>query len=310
MHFIVFNKTNSLRPIWRILLFLATTFLINIPLQLLLQEVLPKSLLRGALSATLYFFCVWFSLYIQIKKIDTVTFHQYGLKINSVWFIECCYGMLISLVQLSVLFILLYASGQIEIADFFTTFHPDLSYSFIQGFIAESYGLIIGTSVEELFFRSFLLYMCLLALKRVSLPVSQKAWLVVICIAPLFGIAHIGNEGYSIMAVINLSLDAILMSIPFLITGRLAMSVGLHFSWNLIQGAVYGFPISGHIAKASIIKLSILENSFTGGRFGPEASVLYLLVFAIALGFILLWKHKRNYTTYVHPIFNAFVSKK
>jgi len=92
-----------------------------------------------------------------------------------------------------------------------------------------------------------------------------------------------------------------MICLPFLITGRLGVSIGMHFSWDVVQGAVLGFANSGHIAKASIISVSMPDNMLTGGAFGPEGSILLLLLDLIAVILILFWKKINKYEAWVHP---------
>lgn len=299
MHKIIYNSINKVRPIWRLVIFILITFSINIPLQIILQKLLGQGLLRGYISGSLYFLSVLISLYIQIKYLDKSSFKKYGLKLNNIWFKEFSFGFLIPIIQLSIFFIFLYLTGNLTISNYFTTSSSD--YTFIEGFISELFGLVIGSSVEEIFFRAFLFYLVYEALRTLKKDPTKRALLILFLIAPLFGLAHINNTGATIISTINLGLDAILMCLPFLITGRLGMSIGMHLSWNLFQGTVFGFAISGNVAKASIMKVTILDNLITGGPFGAEGSVLFIVLDLIAIAFILLWEKQCNFKNIVNP---------
>lgn len=300
MRKIIFNSLNKTRPIWRLLLFILITFLINIPLQILLQKImLQQGLLRGYISASIYFLSVIFSLYIQIKYLDKSSFKKYGLKINKTWFKEFLIGFLIAGVQISFFFFLLYLTSNLLVMDFFTT--SSFDFSFTEGLISEFFGLIVGSSVEEIFFRAFLFYTMYEALRILKKDPTKRALFIVFLMAPLFGIAHINNEGATIISTINLGLDAVMMCLPFLITGRLGMSIGMHLSWNFFQGAVFGFAISGNMAKVSVLKVSVVDNLITGGSFGVEGSVLFILLDVIAIMLILKWKKHMKFNKLVNP---------
>ncbi|WP_299105904.1 CPBP family intramembrane glutamic endopeptidase [uncultured Tenacibaculum sp.] len=299
MRNLIFNSLNKVRPLWRLVIFLSITFLINIPLQILLQSLMPQGFLRGYVSASIYLLSVLTSLYIQVKYLDKSSFKKYGLRINKIWMKEFSFGFLIPIIQLSLFFMFLYLTGNLTITNFFTTSSPD--YAFMSAFVSEFFGLIIGSSVEEIFFRAFLFYVVYEALRTFKKDPVKRALIILFLIAPLFGIAHIDNTGATIMSTINLGLDAIIMCLPFLITGRLGMSIGMHLSWNFFQGAVFGFAISGNIAKASIMEISILDNLITGGTFGAEGSVLFILLDIIAFGLLLLWKKRYNLKGFVNP---------
>lgn len=299
MRKIIFNSNNNIRPIWRIFLFLLITFLINIPLQLGLQKVFNQSFLRGYISGSIYLVCVILSLFIQIKYIDKSSFKKYGLKINKAWRHEFFVGFQIAFLLLTLFFTTMYLTGNLEVVGYFTTKSSD--YSFIEGFISESFGLIIGATVEEIFFRSFLFYVIYEALRKVKKDSTKRAFLVVIATSLIFGITHFANESATVISSINLCLYGMMVCLPFLITGRLGMSIGFHFSWNLVQGAVYGFPISGNIAKASIMSIEFRNNLLTGGAFGAEGSMLFILLVVIGVMLILYWKNLKNYNSFVSP---------
>ncbi|NQV36920.1 MAG: hypothetical protein HQ509_02815 [Candidatus Marinimicrobia bacterium] len=47
---------------------------------------------------------------------------------------------------------------------------------------------------------------------------------------------------------------------------------------NIVQGAIYGFPVSGHIAKVSIMSVKFQNNILTGGTFGAEGRMLFVYI--------------------------------
>lgn len=285
---IIFNSSNKSRAIWRLVLFLLIAFGINVPLQIGLQAVLDQGNLRGVLSGTIYFISVVFSLFIQIKFLDRSSFKKYGLAIDKIWIKEFMFGSFISLIQLSLFFVIMYLSGNLQIVGYFVKGSPD--YSFLEGFLSDMFALIIGSSIEEIFFRSFLFFLLFESLQTIIKDRKKRVVFVIVVISALFGLAHMGNNGATFLSGINLVFDALLMAFAFLITGRLGMSIGIHFAWNLIQGSVFGFAISGNIAKATIISVSMPNNLLTGGTFGPEGSILLGLLDIIAVLLIVYWK--------------------
>ncbi|WP_438422924.1 lysostaphin resistance A-like protein [Aquimarina macrocephali] len=300
MNKIIFNSKNKVRPIWRLLLFLFITFAINIPLQIGLQKILDQSLFRGYISGSIYFVSVLLSLFVQIKYLDKSSFEKYGLKLSKKWVQEFFVGCAFSLLQLSLFFLIMYLTGNLKIVDYFTTQSSD--FTFIEGFLSEVFSLIIGTSVEEIFFRAFLFYILYEVLRNVKKDPAKRAILVLFIISIVFGIAHMDNEGATFVSTINLGLYGIILCLPFLITGRLGMSTGMHFSWNLVQGVFFGFAVSGNSTKVSIISVDVSNNALTGGVFGPEGSLLFLFICVIAVALLLLWKKIKGYSAIVNPL--------
>ena len=76
--------------------------------------------------------------------------------------------------------------------------------------------------------------------------------------------------------------------------------IGMHFSWNVMQSAVFGFANSGTAGKASILKTNLVDNLLTGGNFGPEGSILLVALSFIAVVIILVWKKATKQTGLVN----------
>src|SRR5262249_21704701 len=105
-----------------------------------------------------------------------------------------------------------------------------------------------------------------------------------------FGLSHLGNRNASAVTTSNIVLGGLAFGLPYVLTGELAMSLGLHFAWNFCQGTVYGFPVSDHAPAQPMLVLVQAGRAFgTGGQFGPEGGLLGVV--AIFLSFIvgLLW---------------------
>src|SRR5699024_1075539 len=109
----------------------------------------------------------------------------------------------------------------------------------------------------------------------------------------LFGFMHAFNPNVSAIAIVNIVIAGIVLAVPYLLTGSLALSVGLHFSWNFVQGSVFGFPVSGNRLDATIIQTAQQgPDIWTGGSFGPEAGILGILGMAIMLGGTIVYTYR------------------
>lgn len=112
--------------------------------------------------------------------------------------------------------------------------------------------------------------------------------------AAAFGAAHLGNAHASPFAALAIAVEAGLMLAGFyLLTGRIWMSVGVHAAWNLTQGAVFGARVSGMVDSGSLLVSTPapgVSPIWSGGAFGPEASVpamvVGLLAFLLTLSLI------------------------
>ncbi len=98
----------------------------------------------------------------------------------------------------------------------------------------------------------------------------------------VFAVLHIFNPHMSWMAVLGLVLAGLFLGYGYVRTGYLWMPLGLHFGWNMFEGTVYGFAVSG--ANVSQILRTTTRGPawLTGGAFGPEAGLI--VVPALLLG--------------------------
>jgi hypothetical protein len=81
-----------------------------------------------------------------------------------------------------------------------------------------------------------------------------------------------------------------------LLTGELAIPIGVHITWNFFQGNVFGFPVSG--SDFSIATFISIEQGgpglWTGGVFGPEAGLLGLAAILLGGALTIVWVRWRN----------------
>ena len=107
----------------------------------------------------------------------------------------------------------------------------------------------------------------------------------------IFGVLHYFNPNSSWLSTLYLMLYGILLGTGYVLTGQLAIPIGLHFTWNFVQGSVFGFPVSGRaLSDAALMTTEAVGPVlWTGGAFGPEAGLLGILAALAGIGLIYLW---------------------
>jgi membrane protease YdiL (CAAX protease family) len=99
--------------------------------------------------------------------------------------------------------------------------------------------------------------------------------------AGVFGLLHVLNPHASWLAVANIILVGLWLALAVQRTGSLWMAVGIHFAWNLAQAFAWGEPVSGFPVRASLLARAPPGDAlWTGGSFGPEASLPTAVVLA------------------------------
>ena len=132
------------------------------------------------------------------------------------------------------------------------------------------------------------------------LEAALGAWIALALSAALFGLLHLGSPGATWLTTGAISIEAgVLLAAAYLVTRRLWLCIGIHFAWNFAQGGVFSVAVSGNGQKGWLQSALAGPDWLTGGSFGPEGSVVALLVCSAAGG-LLLWVARRR-GRIVHP---------
>ncbi len=139
------------------------------------------------------------------------------------------------------------------------------SLAFIYSFLL----MIVVAMYEELTFRGYIQ----LNLMESMHPI--KAWILA---AVIFAFFHGSNPNGTLIGTINVFLAGLLLGVNYLYTKNLWFGIGLHFTWNFLQGPVLGFGVSGLALPSVLQQYQSGAAIWTGGRFGFEGSLLNSLL--------------------------------
>jgi membrane protease YdiL (CAAX protease family) len=112
--------------------------------------------------------------------------------------------------------------------------------------------------------------------------------------AALFGAIHAGNQGATVFSCIAIALEAgVLLAAAFMVTRRLWLPIGLHAAWNFTEGTVFGASVSGTRPRGLLTSRFHGSDLVTGGSFGPEASIVAVVVCLVAATALLVIAARR-----------------
>ena len=95
----------------------------------------------------------------------------------------------------------------------------------------------------------------------------------------LFGLLHALNHGATLWSTAAIALEAgVLLGAAYAASRTLWLPIGLHFGWNFTEGGIFGAAVSGGTSRGLITNTIAGPTYWTGGAFGPEASILALAV--------------------------------
>jgi membrane protease YdiL (CAAX protease family) len=124
---------------------------------------------------------------------------------------------------------------------------------------------------------------------------SLGSWLALALSAVIFGLLHGINPGATIISTIAIALEAgVLLAAAYMYARRLWLVIGLHFAWNFTEGGIFGASVSGGGGAHGLLRSELHgPDILTGGSFGPEASVVAVLV-CLAAGVVFLVLARRS----------------
>lgn len=234
------------------------------------------------------------SIYLSARFLDKRRFLELGLMFSPKWWADFSFGFGLGGLLMLLIFLAELSLGWIKIQSCF--YAPNVNLPFLGGlFITLLFFIAVGF-YEELLSRGYLIKNLSEGLSGKLLPSRVAILLASLLTSVFFGLLHAANPNATPLAVLNICLAGILLAAGYLVTGQLALSIGLHISWNFFQGAVFGFPVSGTAALAgSLISIRQLgPDLLTGSKFGPEGGLLGALASLLGIAIILVWKGKRN----------------
>ena len=139
--------------------------------------------------------------------------------------------------------------------------------------------LAAGSAGEEIFFRG---YAFQLLLK------NYGALATVIPVGIVFAALHMLNPNATVVGLVNTAGFGILFGYAWLRSRELWLAIGLHFGWNFTL-PLFGANVSGlRIKETGYDMVWSAGRLWSGGEYGPEASILTTAV--LALLFLYLWK--------------------
>jgi len=146
--------------------------------------------------------------------------------------------------------------------------------------------MVLVAFAEEMVFRGYILN---------NLMESMNKWLALGISAALFAIAHISNPGISPVAIVNILLAGLLLGMNFIYTRNIWFAICFHFSWNFLQGPVFGYDVSG-LPLQSVLEPSLQGPQWvTGGTFGMEGSFITTGLFTGSL-LLLYYVYQNRYS--------------
>lgn len=202
------------------------------------------------------------------RYVDRRRFADFGLELDRDWWIDCTFGLTLGALLMTGIFLVELAMGWVSVSGTFVG-------EALLVAVAASVLLFLFVGIyEELLLRGYLLTN-LAEGARGPLGIRGAVVFAIVFSSGVFGALHASNPNATTISTLSISFAGVMLALGYVLTGDLAIPIGLHITWNLFQGTVYGFPVSGLDLGVSLVGIKQGGPTVaTGGSFGPEAGLL------------------------------------
>ncbi len=219
--------------------------------------------------------------------LDRRKFVDFGFHFSGRWWADFGFGLFLGAILMVFIFLMELAFGWVSIESFFQARSP---IDFLSSILAALLGFIAVGIYEEMLFRGYHLRNIAEGLNWKKLGPRGALWIGYILSSSVFGIAHATNPNATLISTLNIVLAGLFLGVGFVLTGELAIPIGLHITWNFFQGNIFGFPVSGSNSGTSLITISQGgPDLLTGGAFGPEAGLIGILAMIVGTALTILY---------------------
>jgi uncharacterized protein len=252
-------------------------------------------LVRGLVGLLAAILTVW----LAGRFLDRRPFSAFGFRLGAGWWLDLLFGMVLGALLMTVVFLVELGLGWVELTG---TFEDHLGGPFaISLFIPAATFICVGIS-EETVFRGYQLKNVAEGLNYPAIGPRGAILLAWFLSSGFFAVLHANNPNATPLSTLNIVLAGLMLGFGYVLSGELAIPIGLHITWNFFQGAVYGFPVSGFEAFGPTLLTTEQGGPrlWTGGSFGPEGGLLVPGILLLGMSLIALWTHLRTGKVTLH----------
>lgn len=302
------RNTGRLRALWRLVVqYCAFRVLVPLLFNLLVVtlvlaasggrpdgSVIPDSPAIPLLSSVAGLVGAVLSVWLAGRFLDRRSFSAFGFRLGSGWWFDLLFGMVLGGVLITTVFLVEMRLGWVEVTSTFETNGGIAPFAISILFPAATF-VCVGVS-EETVFRGYQLKNAAEGLNYPGLGPGGAVLLAWTLSSVFFALLHADNPNATIISTLNIILAGFMLGFGYVLTGELAIPIGLHITWNFFQGAVYGFPVSGFgpFGATFLATRPAGPDLWTGGSFGPEGGLLAPAAMLAGIFLIMLWTRLRT----------------
>jgi hypothetical protein len=226
------------------------------------------------------------SVWLVARLVDRRPLADLGLRPDATWPRELLVGLAVGGLVPTTAFVLGLAAGWVTVTGALSS--ADLGWPFLLALLPYALAVGLGALGQVV---AFVAYPAI----RLAEGLPRAVWAAPLCCGVLFGLVHGANPGAPALSGLVMFVAGVLLSAAYLATRRAALPLGVLIALNLVEGYVFGFPVSGGTTAHQPSLLTTATGGpelLTGGGYGPEGGLITLL--ALSLGGLLLLAWSRR----------------
>ncbi len=269
----IFLGADGLRPVWRLLVYLAMSRLLFLLLNAALNFLLDRSdvlQLWVELASEVILLLAAVVPALIMARLEWRRADDYGLPrrraLGKMFWVGAVWGI----AALSLLMLALHGAGAFSYGRFALHGFRILKFAAFWG----GFFLIVALA-EEFLLRGYTLF---------TLTQATGFWPAAVLLSLAFGAIHFFNPGEAWQGILAAAALGLFFCLTLRRTGNLWFAVGFHAAWDWGESYLYSVPDSGGVSPGHLLKSSFHGPKWlTGGSVGPEGSVLIFVLL------VLLW---------------------
>ncbi len=277
---------NRLRAGWRFLIYLILFFALTIGKDVLVSSFnatpLPKALAYLIYLASGLVLTWWMA-----RFIDRRLFIDLGFNFDRNWWLDLGFGLALGVFLMTGIFLSMKMAGWLLITGSAST-NSGLSIS--MAFLLQVLMFTVISINEEMAFRAYQLKNIAEGFAGGRIGPRSAILFALLFSSAIFGLGHMANGHATVFSVITTIIAGLALCLPYMLTGELGISIGLHLTWNLFEANVFGFSVSGSAPATHLLSIEVIgPAAWTGGVYGPEVGLIGLVWALIGCGLTILW---------------------
>ena len=263
-------------------------------------SVVPLSSALPLASGVVNLFAAILSVWLAGRLFDRRPFSAFGFHLGAGWWLDLLFGMVLGALLITGLFLVELGLGWVRITGTFETYRTNAP--FVVSMLLPIAAFLCVGFYEETIFRGYQLKNAAEGLNNPGLGPRRAILLAWVLSSIFFAVLHADNPNATSISTLNIVLAGLMLGFGYVLTGELAIPIGLHITWNTFQGTVYGFPVSGYEPSGATFLATEQGGPalWTGRSFGPEGGLLIPAVMLLGMFLIALWTRLRTGKVSLH----------